>query len=146
MSIIAIGCDPNALPLKMVFMKELDRLGHAVIDLGSDDPLYANTAIDVAEHVASSKADLGVLICGTGIGMSIAANKVKGAYAALISDAYSAQRARLSNNANIACFGAFTLGEKLALTLLKTWLNFSFDPASPSQAKVQRIVDFEFEK
>ena len=72
--------------------------------------IYANVAIKVAEAVSRKEYDRGILICGTGLGVSIAANKVKGAYAALITDVYSAERARKSNNANIACFGAFTLG------------------------------------
>lgn len=70
------------------------------------------------------------------LGMSIAANKVKGAYAALLTDVYSAQRAVLSNNANIACMGTFTIGEKLAVELLKTFLSLSFDPNSSSASKV----------
>lgn len=72
-------------------------------DFGSDDPIYANVAIKVAEAVSRKEYDRGILICGTGLGVSIAANKVKGAYAALITDVYSAERARKSNNANIAC-------------------------------------------
>ena len=76
-------------------------------DFGSEDPIYANTAVAVAEAVASGEYDRGILICGTGLGVSIAANKVKGAYAALLSDVYSAKRARLSNDANIACMGSF---------------------------------------
>ena len=76
-----------------------------VTDFGSEDPIYANVAIDVAEAVAAKEYDRGILICGTGIGVSIAANKVKGAYAALVSDVYSAQRAKLSNDANICVSG-----------------------------------------
>ncbi len=72
--------------------------------------IYANTAIKVAEAVARKSFDKGILICGTGIGMTISANKVVGAYAALLTDCYSAERASKSNNANIACFGAFTIG------------------------------------
>jgi len=118
-------------------------LGHEVIDYGSDDSIYANTAFVVAEAVGSGEAERGVLVCGTGIGMSIAANKVKGAYAALISDVYSAQRASLSNNANIACFGAFTLGEKHAEELLRTWLGLEFDEKSGSAPKVSRYKEYD---
>lgn len=76
--------------------------------------LFMHTlAIKVAENVASGEFDRGVLLCGTGLGVSIAANKVKGAYAALVSDVYSATRARLSNDANIMCMGAFTTGNKV---------------------------------
>ena len=142
---VAFGCDPNAAELKNYLIKVCKELGYETIDFGSDDIIYANTAFSVAKHVAAGKSDRGVLICGTGIGMSIAANKVKGAYAALISDAYSAERAQLSNNANIACFGAFTLGTKLAETLLKIWLGLSFDEKSSSGPKVRRVIDFEKE-
>ena len=108
---------------------------HNVHDIG--------TAIAVAEAVAAGEGDRGVLLCGTGIGMSLAANKVKGAYAALISDVYSAQRAVLSNNANIACIGAFTVGEKLAVELLKTWLSAEFDPNCASAPKVARYKSYD---
>lgn len=95
--------------------------------------------------IVSGQADRGILICGTGIGMSIAANKVRGAYAALISDAYSAVRAEKSNNANIACFGAFTLGEKVMESLLRIWLSAEYQDGTPSAPKVQRIVAYENE-
>ena len=75
--------------------------------------------------------------------MSIAANKVKGVYAALLTDVYSARRAVLSNNANVACLGAFTLGEKLALVLLEEWLSLKFNPQSPSAQKVKRYCEYD---
>ena len=118
-------------------------LGHQVIDMGDEDAIYANTAIKVAKQVANGSADKGILLCGTGIGMSIAANKVHGAYAALLTDAYSAEKARTSNNTNIACLGAFTLGREVAKKILEIWLAADFDPASPSAKKVQRIIDYE---
>ncbi len=145
MRIIAFGCDPNAAELKEILMVVCQKTGYGVVDLGAQDPIYANTAIRVAEYVASQKADKGVLICGTGIGMSIAANKVKGAYAALLTDGYSAERACLSNDANIACLGAFTLGPKLAERLLLTWLTGEFDPSSSSGPKVRRIQEYELD-
>lgn len=140
---VLFGCDPNAAELKLKLMKVAEKMGCEVADMGSEDPIYANTAIAVAEAVAAGKADRGVLVCGTGLGMSIAANKVKGAYAALLSDVYSAQRAVLSNNANIACMGAFTVGEKLAEELLKTFLSLSFDPNSSSAPKVARYHEYD---
>ena len=82
MKAVAIGCDPNAIGLKLVLLKRLSDLGYACEDFGSDDPIYANTAFRVAEAVASGKYDRGILMCGTGIGISLAANKVRGAYAA----------------------------------------------------------------
>lgn len=101
---IAIGCDPNAENEKQALMKFIEDKGLGEVeDFGSTDPIYANVAIKVGEAVASKEFDRGILLCGTGLGVSIAANKVKGAYAALLTDAYSAERARLSNDANIAC-------------------------------------------
>lgn len=140
---IAIGADPNAGELKSYLMEICKKLGHQVIDMGAEDVIYANTAIKVAKEVANGSADKGILLCGTGIGMSIAANKVHGAYAALLTDAYSAEKARTSNNTNIACLGAFTLGREVAKKILEIWLAADFDPASPSAKKVQRIIDYE---
>lgn len=137
------GCDPNAWELKEKMMQLAKDLGHEIIDMGSDDPIYANTAIKVAELVARDNGSRGVLLCGTGLGMCIAANKVKGAYAALLSDVYSAKRAVLSNNANIACLGAFTLGESLAGELLKAWLGCHFDAESASAPKVARYHAYD---
>ena len=98
---VVFGCDPNATQFKLDLMEYVKSLGHEVADLGSDDPIYANTAIRLATSVAAGECDRGILICGTGIGVSIAANKVPGAYAALVNNVYQAQRAQLSNNANI---------------------------------------------
>lgn len=146
MQIVAIGCDPNAASAKSKMMEILSKKGCQVADFGSDDPIYANTAIAVAEYVAAGKADCGILICGTGIGMSIAANKVRGAYAALLSDAYSAQRAKKSNDANIACFGAFTLGEKLMETLMNIWLENEYEKGTSSEEKVQRYQEYDIRR
>lgn len=143
---IILGCDPNAAALKELLMERCRAWGHEVEDFGSDDPIYANTAIAVAEAVAAGKADRGILVCGTGLGMSIAANKVKGAYAALLTDVYSAQRAVLSNDSNIACLGAFTIGPKLAEELVKTWLSCTFDPQSSSAPKVARYRSYDQER
>ena len=140
---LAIGCDPNAAALKEKVIALCRSLGHEVTDFGSDDPMYANTAIAVGEAVSSGRYNRGILICGTGLGMCIAANKVKGVYAALLSDVYSAQRAVLSNNSNIACLGAFTLGEKLAEELVKVWLSCSFVDGCASQPKVARYQEYD---
>lgn len=140
---IAIGCDPNALFAKKDLIVCLETAGYKVTDMGSDDPLYANIAHEVAQAVASGNFDRGILICGTGLGVSIAANKVKGSYAALLSDVYSAKRACMSNNANIACFGAFTLGIKLMEELALTFLSSEFDVTSSSKPKVDRIRYYE---
>lgn len=142
---IVFGCDPNAQALKELLMDYVSGLGHTVTDYGSDDPIYANTAIQVAQAVAAGEFDRGILVCGTGIGVSIAANKVKGAYAACIHDVYQAQRAALSNNANIITLGSQVVGSELAKCMVKEYLSCTYDPNSRSAPKVQRIVDFEQE-
>ena len=144
---IAIGSDPNAAEEKYRLVEFIKRneLGE-IVDFGSDDVIYANVAIEVAEQVANKKFDRGILLCGTGLGMSIAANKVKGAYAALISDIYSAKRAVLSNNANIACMGAFTIGEKLREELIYAFLTNKFDEKSASNAKVNAFVSYDIKR
>ncbi len=143
MHTIAIGCDPNAAEAKRELITFLREQGHTVTDFGSDDPIYANVAIEVAQAVAAGTYDRGILICGTGIGVSLAANKVKGAYAALLTDVYSAERARKSNDANIACFGAFTLGIAHMKRLAAEFLSSEYEPGGPSQPKVDRIHLFE---
>lgn len=141
---IAIGCDPNAQQAKEELMKFIEAKGYGELtDFGSEDPIYANTAIKVAEAVAAGEYDRGILICGTGIGVSIAANKVKGAYAALLSDVYSAQRARLSNDANIACMGAFTSGSKERELMTEAFLTNEFVPGCSSQPKVDAFVEYD---
>ncbi len=142
---VAIGADPNAFGLKDEIKKELDELGIEYQDFGSEDPIYANVAIDVAEAVAKGDYDRGILMCGTGIGVSIAANKVPGAYAALVTDAYSAERAAKSNDANIITFGAQTIGHMNARSLVKIWMDSKWVPGGRSQPKVDRIYEYEKE-
>jgi ribose 5-phosphate isomerase B len=139
---IAIGCDPNAAGLKEAIIKHLAELGYECQDYGSDDPIYANVAIDVAEAVASGKNDRGILMCGTGIGMSITANKVPGAYAALCADAYSTDRSIKSNNANIMTLGEQVTGVELAKSLVTIWMKAEYEPGGRSGPKIQRIVEY----
>ena len=140
---VVFGCDPNAQEFKEKLMEFTKGLGHEVADLGSDDPIYANTAIEVAEAVAAGTYDRGIIVCGTGIGVSIAANKVKGAYAACIHDVYQAQRAQLSNHANIITMGSQVIGINLAQELVREYLSVEWDPNCRSVGKVQAIVDYE---
>jgi len=139
---VAVGCDPNAKDLKETIKKHLEQLGYECDDYGSDDSIYANVAFKVAEAVAAGKHDRGILLCGTGIGMSIAANKVPGAYAALCADAFSADRARRSNNANIMTLGAQTVGPELAKNLVEVWMKAEYTPGGRSEPKIQRISEY----
>ena len=139
---IAIGSDPNASGLKEIIKDHLSQLGYEWEDYGSDDPIYANVAIKVAETVAGGKHDRGILMCGTGIGMSIAANKVPGVYAALCADPYSTERSRKSNNANIMTMGSQVMGPELAKSLVTIWMASEYTPGGRSEPKIQRIYDY----
>lgn len=145
---IAIGCDPNAAPLKHEVTEELESLGHEVVDFGSDDPIYANVVFEVAKAVVSGKYDRGVVLCGTGVGASIAANKVPGAYCALVTDYYQAERAALSNNANMIALGQQVTGSEIARGMVRTWLENTehFDPEGRSAPKVKRIYEYAANK
>lgn len=140
---IAIGCDPNAADFKAQLIPFIESLGHEVVDYGSEDTVYANMVLQAAGDVAAGKCDRGVLICGTGIGVSIAANKVKGAYAAMVNNIYQAERAQLSNNANIITLGSQVMGIELAKCLVREYLSHTFDPNSRSGVKVARIEEIE---
>jgi ribose 5-phosphate isomerase B len=139
---VAIGCDPNAATLKEIIKNQLNELGYEVGDFGSDDPVYARVAFTVGEAVAAGKFNRGILFCGTGIGMSIAANKVPGIFAALCSDTYSAERAIKSNNSNILTIGAFTTGTEVAKQIVKTWMEARWQPGTSSEPKVASYVDY----
>lgn len=141
---IAIGCDPNATPLKTEVIEELKSCGHQLVDFGSDDPIYANVVIEVAKAVVRGEFDRGIVMCGTGIGASIAANKVPGAYCALVTDAYQAERAALSNNANLIAMGQQVTGNMVARLMARIYIENTphFDPAGRSAPKVQRIYDY----
>lgn len=140
---IAIGCDPNAAEFKHELMIFIKSLGHECDDFGSGDPIYANVAIAVAEDIAAGHHDRGILICGTGIGVCIAANKVKGAYAAAVSDVYQARRAQLSNNANIITLGAQVIGIELGKCLVETYLEAKYEENARSAPKIARIAEYE---
>ncbi|MBQ6385224.1 MAG: RpiB/LacA/LacB family sugar-phosphate isomerase [Lachnospiraceae bacterium] len=143
---VVFGCDPNAEDFKQILMAYVKELGHEVTDFGSEDPIYANTAVRVSEAVARGEFDRGVLLCGTGIGVSISANKVNGCYCALVNNIYQAQRAQLSNNANCIAMGAQVTGIELAKCLVKEYLGLTFDPNSRSGSKVARICEYEKER
>ncbi|GAA3513504.1 RpiB/LacA/LacB family sugar-phosphate isomerase [Georgenia daeguensis] len=143
--LIGIGCDPNATTLKDAVADYLRELGHEVRDFGSDDPLYPKTAIAVAESVAAKEVERGVVMCGTGIGVSISANKVPGAYCALLTDAYQAERAQLSNDANMVAFGAQVTGVESVKRLVREYLSVSYGENERSAPKLAALYDYETE-
>ncbi|MCB9959444.1 MAG: ribose 5-phosphate isomerase B [Rhodospirillaceae bacterium] len=144
---IGIGCDEAAFELKEVVKAHLQALGQEVEDYGvhnTDPVLYPDIAATVAKAVAAGRHARAVLICGTGIGMSITANKVPGVRAAQAHDTYSAERARKSNDAQILCMGARVVGPELAKSIVTAWLNSEFQGGG-STAKVERIKAYERE-
>lgn len=140
---IVMACDPNATAYKQEMVEFVKGLGHEVTDFGSDDPIYANVAIRAAEAVAAKEFDRGILFCGTGIGVMLAANKVKGAYAANVLNVYSAKRACLSNNCNIITLGSQVTGNMLAKELIAAYLSCTYSYNERSGKKVDAIVNYE---
>lgn len=122
-------------------------LVESVFDVGatstSDKTAYPHSAVEGAKLIAEGKADRGLFICGTGLGVAIAANKVPGIRAVTAHDPFSVERAILSNDAQVLCFGQRVIGIELAKRLTLDWLNYRFDPKSGSAAKVQAISDYE---
>ncbi|KAK7994762.1 hypothetical protein PG990_013535 [Apiospora arundinis] len=150
--IIAIGGDDAGFEYKAKLAADLaaDPRVAEVIDVGpnssSDKTPYPQYAIAAAEMVASGKADRALLICGTGLGVAISANKVAGVRAVTAHDSFSVERAVLSNDAQILCLGQRVIGLELARRLTKEWLGYTFDPTSASAAKVQAINNYDMQR
>jgi ribose 5-phosphate isomerase B len=140
---IAIGTDGAGDILKEIISSHLSDLGFKVDDFGVKN-LYPDIALAVAQSIAEGKHERGILICGTGIGVCITANKVPGIRAAVCHDSYSAQRARKSNDCQIMTLGARVVGEELAKNLVDIWLDSEFEPARSAE-KVERISEIERE-
>lgn len=142
---LAIGSDHAAYEFKLEILKYLDELGVTYEDLGShsaertDYPVWGKA---VADQVAQGEADLGMLFCGTGVGMSISANKVKGVRAVVCSEPYSAKMSRMHNNSNVLCLGARVVGPDLAKMIIKEWLSAQFEGGRHAQ-RVEIIMDIE---
>lgn len=142
---IAVGSDDAGYPLKEDLKRYLVAEGYLVTDYGCDsaEPVdYPDVGLDVARAVARGEHDRAVLVCGTGIGMAIAANKVPGVFAAVVHDPYSAARARMSNNAQILTMGARIVAPELARGLLQVWLDSEF-AGGASARKVDKIRQAE---
>lgn len=144
---IAIGCDEAAYRLKVIIKEYLESKGIEVDDFGADQGevvLYPDVAYQVADAVAAGKYERAILVCGTGIGMAICANKVPGVRAAVCHDPFSTERARKSNDAQIMCMGERVIGTELAKTLVDIWLKCDF-AGGGSAPKVARINELEQE-
>lgn len=141
---IAIGCDHAGVEMKKAVIAALSEKGFEFKDMGTDgEPCdYPVMAKKVCDLVVSGECEKGILICGTGIGMSMAANKVKGIRAALCADSFSAKYTRLHNDANVMCMGARTLGVGLASELAEIFLTTGFE-GGRHQRRVDLITDIE---
>ena len=144
-SIVAIGADDAGYQLKEIIKKHLESQGIEVADYGPStaDPIdYPDVAVMLARDIAAHKFERGILICGTGIGMAITANKVPGVYAAQAHDTYSAERAPKSNNAQIVTLGARVIGPELAKQIVDVWMASEFQGGA-SARKVEKIAQIE---
>jgi ribose 5-phosphate isomerase B len=142
---IALGSDHLALALKDELVKYVESLGHEVADCGcyTVEPVdYPDIAAVVARRILSGAAERGILICGTGIGMAMAANKIRGIRAAQCHDVYSAERAAKSNNAHIITLGARVVGVELAKSIVRAWLESDFS-GGQSAKKIEKIMLLE---
>ena len=146
--VVAIGADEAGADLKNELKRKLEHDPRVEVrDFGvpdaRDSTPYPHVGIAVAEAVARGEARRGLLVCGTGIGMAISANKVPGVRATVAHDSYSVERSVLSNNCQILTFGARVIGPELAKKLVDEWLSVEFDPSSASAGKIAVISDYE---
>ena len=144
---VALGSDHAGFPLKERIKEFLLSRGYEVIDFGTtseESTHYPMFAKDVALAVQDSSADRGILVCGTGIGMSITANKFKGVRAALCFNEYMARMSRKHNDANVLCLGDRVIGEELALSIVKAWLETEFEGGRHAK-RVELITEIEKE-
>jgi RpiB/LacA/LacB family sugar-phosphate isomerase len=142
---IAIASDHTGTELKENIKAFLSEIGSEFIDMGSvgnDSVDYPDYGIPVAERVSSGEIEKGILICGTGIGMSIVANKFPGVRAALVNDIYSARMAKEHNDANILVIGGRVLGKGLSMEIVKTWLESRFE-GGRHQRRLDKITNIE---
>ena len=148
---VVVGSDDAGLMYKEILKKDLqanDRVAEVVdvgVDQGDDDELttYPHVAIAAAELIVSGKADRALLVCGTGLGVAIAANKVPGVRAVTAHDSFSVERSVLSNKAQVLTFGQRVIGLELARRLAREWLTYEFDESSASADKVRVIEEYE---
>lgn len=142
---IGIGNDHVAIELKNTIKEHLEQQGYEVVDFGTNSPErfdYPISGYKVGKAVASGDVDLGVLICGTGVGISLAANKVHGIRACVCSDPYSAKLSREHNNTNIIAFGARVVGPELAKMIVNEWLGATFQ-GGRHQRRIDMLAEIE---
>ena len=145
---IAMGCDHGALELKNALAEHLRKLGHEVLDFGThtlNSCDYTDFAAAAAKSVAKGECERGIVMCTTGIGVSIAANKVKGIRCALLSDSLTARMTRDHNDTNMMALGAGIVGQNLAFEIAEVWLSTPFSGADRHQRRIDKITALEAE-
>ena len=143
---ISIGCDHGALTLKNKVVEQLKKNGHEVMDFGTHTAAscdYPEFAAAAAKAVASGECEKGIVLCTTGIGVSIAANKVDGIRCALLHETWSAKMTRLHNDTNMMAMGAGVVGENLALEIVDTWLGTEFSGDERHQRRIDKMMAIE---
>lgn len=145
---IVVGSDDAGVRYKDALKADLegDARVAEVVDVGvsaDEDTAYPHVAVEAARLIAAGRADRALLVCGTGLGVAISANKVPGIRAVTAHDSYSVERSVLSNDAQVLCMGERVVGLELARRLAREWLGYAFDPASASAGKVEAITSYE---
>ena len=143
---ISVGCDHGALALKNKVVAHLQAKGHEVLDFGTHTNAscdYPEFAAAAAKAVASGECEKGIVLCTTGIGVSISANKVDGIRCALLSDVWSAKMTRLHNDTNMMALGAGIVGENLALEIVDTWVGTEFSGDERHQRRIDKVMALE---
>lgn len=146
---ISIACDHGALTLKAVVKEHLQKKGYEVADFGTysaDSCDYPDYAAAAARAVASGECEKGIVLCTTGIGVSISANKIPGIRCALLSDPWSARMTRLHNDTNMMAMGAGVVGQNLALEIVDTWLETEFSGEERHQRRIDKLMALEEQK
>ena len=143
---ISIGCDHGALTLKNKVVSHLQAQGHEVLDFGTHTAAscdYPEFAAAAARAVANGECEKGIVLCTTGIGVSISANKIDGIRCALLSDVWSAKMTRLHNDTNMMAIGAGVVGENLALEIVDTWVGTEFSGDERHQRRINKVMALE---
>lgn len=144
---IAIGADHGGYPLNERVIRELDAAGHEILDFGThvgsrpDD--YPDYALKVGQRIQEGQAEIGILICGSGVGASVAANKLAGIRAALCGDTYSAHQSREHDDCNVLCLGARVTGEELALEIVRAFVAARFTGEERHRRRLEKVAAIE---
>ncbi len=144
---IAIGADHGGFPLNERVLEELRAAGHEFEDFGTHDGAqpddYPDYAWQVGEAVRAGRAEIGIVICGSGVGANVAANKIKGVRAALCGDTYSAHQSREHDDCNVLCLGARVVGSELAMEIVRAFVNARFTGEERHQRRLDKVLEIE---